>query len=297
MEIQPMLAETVADPSLVDWGNWIAEPKLDGVRCIAYLDSRTRLQSRSGSDLTRKFPELQAIHRSVNKSCILDGEIVCASFLNIQRRVHKERAMDIRIASKIYPARYEVFDILWLDGESLANKTLMLRKAVLEETVDFDLGIRPVLYYLDGIFLFNLVKEEGLEGIVGKRMASRYQGKRSPDWVKIKNFEEDTFVVCGLTQGENGRDKTFGSLVLGKQVNGDLRYVGNVGSGFTEETLKSLLKTFEAMRGDCPFRETPELDRELLFWTKPTVKVECRYLYGGDREAKLRFPTFRKVVK
>lgn len=189
MEISPMLAESVSDPGLIDWNEYIAELKLDGVRCIAVLDGETRLWSRHGNELTDKFPELQGIHLSLRKPCVLDGEIVCATFEQIQRRVHKGKPLDIRIASKMMPATYEVFDIIYLDGEDLSKKPLLVRKNILEETLDFNLGIRSVLYFLDGVHLFNWVKEQGMEGIMAKRMRSKYQqGKRSRDWQKIKNF-------------------------------------------------------------------------------------------------------------
>lgn len=291
-----MLAESVSDPNLVDWNEHIAEIKLDGIRCIAVLGKETRLWARSGAEITHKFPELQSIHICVRKPCILDGEIVCSNFNGIQRRIHKEKPMDIRIASKINPAHYEVFDILSLDGEDL-KRPLMQRKAIIEETLDFNLNIRPVSYWFDGVFLFQFAKEQGWEGIMAKRMRSRYQqGKRSPDWLKIKAFIEDTFCICGLTEGENERAKTFGSLILGKRENGSLVYVGNCGSGFSEEWLKSLLKTLESLRGECPFRERPKINREVLFWTKPLIACEVRFLEYNNGDGLLRFPTFRKLL-
>jgi len=291
----PMLAETLDDPNKLDWDNWIAELKLDGVRCIAYLNNETKLWGRHDNDLTQKFPELQGIHLVVKKPCVLDGEIVCQSFEGIQRRVHKEKPLDIKIASKLYPAVYEVFDIIYLDGEDLTKKPLVMRKNILEEILDFNLNIRFLPYFFDGVALFETAKQPGWEGIIAKRINSRYElGKRSKAWLKIKNFIEDTFTVIGLTEGEGDRAKTFGSLILAKETESGLVYVGNVGSGFTDEMLSSFRRKFEALKDECPFREKPKLDRELLFWTKPVVKVEVRFLdYDGD---KLRFPTFRKAV-
>lgn len=89
------------------------------MRCIAYLDRETRLQARSGQDVTAQFPELQNLHCQVAKPCILDGEIACATFNQVQRRIHRTKALDIRVAAKLYPARFFAFDILSLDGKSL----------------------------------------------------------------------------------------------------------------------------------------------------------------------------------
>lgn len=297
MQIQPMLAESVSDPSLIDWGNWIAELKLDGVRCIAYLDSETRLQARSGAEITHKFPELQAIHLWARKPMIVDGEIVSAdlSFEGIQRRVHKEKPLDIRIASKQYPVIYWVFDILAIAGDDLTKRPLIERKAILADNVDGDCSIRYLPHSLNGTALYEQVKKLGLEGIMAKRMKSRYQqGKRSPDWQKIKNFTEAEFWICGLTKGDGSRENTFGSLILAKKTDDGLAYVGNVGSGFTDEILRPVVQILQGLKDECPFSETPDVDRKVLFWTKPTVKVEVRYLhYEAD---KLRFPTFRKLV-
>ena len=91
------------------------------MRCIAYLDRDTRLQARSGQDITAQFPELQQLHGQVTKPCILDGEIACATFNQVQHRIHRTKALDIRVAQKLYPARFFAFDILSLDGQNLMS--------------------------------------------------------------------------------------------------------------------------------------------------------------------------------
>lgn len=291
--IKPMLAQTAKEP--FDHKDWLYELKLDGVRCIAYLDANTRLQGRSGHDITYKFPELQQLHRQVTKPCILDGEIVCASFSQIQRRIHKEKPLDIRIAQKQYPATYFAFDILNLSKDSTIMRPQIERKEALRSVMT-DSGRGLVLPWQagNGIALFKETQKRNLEGIMAKLMSAPYiEGKRVDWWLKIKNFKEGVFYVCGLTEGENDRASTFGSLILGELAGGKWVHVGNVGSGFDQQQLTMLLGFFRTIQGECPF-EQASIGRPVKFWTRPIVKCEVRYLQRGN-DGKLRFPTFRKL--
>lgn len=291
--VEPMLAETGKEP--FDSKDWLFELKLDGVRCIAYLDNETtRLQARSGADITRKFPELQNLHQqAVAKPCILDGEIVCDSFAKMQERIHKERTLDIKIASRHNPATFHAFDILYLKGESLSGKALEQRKCTL--ALYFRGSVIPFQTEY-GTSLFERVRQNGSEGIMAKRLTSTYQqGRRSPDWLKIKNFHEDKFIILGMTEGENERASTFGSLILGREDKAGFTYVGNVGSGFNNELLQRLSLVLPQIKGNCPFAEVPDIGRELKCWVMPFLWCEIRFLeYGSD--GKLRFPTFRKLA-
>jgi DNA ligase D-like protein (predicted ligase) len=293
--IKPMLAQTASEP--FDHKDWLFELKLDGVRCIACLDRETRLQARSGQDITAQFPELQQLHCQVSKPCILDGEIICASFSQVQRRIHKEKPLDIRIAQKEYPSFYFVFDILYLDGNSLMAKPIIDRKLTLNSVFVSDYRGRLLGWQTGyGISLFNEVRKKGLEGIMAKYIYSPYlEGKRSDSWLKIKNFQEGSFYVCGLTEGENDRNTTFGSLILGERVGDKFVHVGNVGSGFDQQQLTTLLAFFRTLQGECPF-EQASIGRPVKFWTKPIVKCEVRYFERG-KDGKLRFPTFRRLEK
>ena len=289
--IKPMLCETARKP--FDHKDFIFEPKLDGVRCIAYLGDTTRLQSRRGSDITHKFPELSQIHRQARKPCILDGEITCLTFEQIQQRIHKEKPLAIRLASRMFPAIYYPFDILYVGGESVERKSLLKRKELLTQTFADGVNAMAVIFIPEyGTSLFNEVKERGLEGLVAKYVHSPYQeGKRARDWLKLKAFQEDTFYIYGLTKGEKEREKTFGSLLLGK----DGKYFGNVGSGFGSEALNHILKLALPLQTDtCPFAEKPQLDREVMFWVSPELACEVRYL-GVGSNGHMRFPTFRKL--
>lgn len=292
--IRPMLAQTAKEP--FDHKDWLYELKLDGVRCIAYLDTSTRLQARSGSDITYKFPELQRLHQQVSKPCILDGEIICASFSQIQRRIHKEKPLDIRIAQRQYPATYFAFDILNLSRDSTIMRPEIERKEALR-LVMTDSGRGLVLPWQvgKGVALFQETQKRNLEGIMAKLTSAPYiEGKRVDWWLKIKNFKEGVFYVCGLTEGENDRASTFGSLILGELAGDKWVHVGNVGSGFNQQQLKEFLAYFNTLKGLSPFGKV-DIGRPVKFWTKPIVKCEVRYFEWGA-EGKLRFPTFRKLV-
>ena len=255
MTIQPMLAQTGEKPFRRK--GFIYEPKLDGVRCVAFLDGDTRLQARSGHDITAKFPELAELYRQVKKPCILDGEITALSFNAIQHRIHQEKPFAIRIAQTQYPVIYYVFDIVYLGQDSVKALPLLERKAILTSNTAEAYQGRLVGWQTDYEIAQSLYKD--LEGIMAKAMYSTYrEGKRSDSWLKLKNFKEATYYICGATEGENERASTFGSLVLGELVDGKLSYVGNVGSGFTQVQLKAMLYLLDTLKGNCPFESKPD---------------------------------------
>jgi ATP-dependent DNA ligase len=266
------------------------------VRCIAYLDRDTRLQARSGQDITAQFPELRNLHCQVVKPCILDGEIACATFNQVQHRIHRTKALDIRVAQKLYPARFFAFDILSLDGQNLMPLPQMSRKEALR-TVMTESATGLVLPWREreGIALFHKVQSLQQEGIMAKHRAAPYvEGKRVDWWLKVKNFQEATFYVCGLTEGEGERAATFGSLILGELRDGRWVYVGNVGSGFDQRQLVEMTAYFGSLKGECPFGQA-NVGRPVKFWTKPVARCEVRFLEWGV-DGKLRFPTFRELL-
>ena len=294
LNIDPMLAQTMKPISFRE--DWLYELKLDGVRCIAFLGERTCLQGRSGSNITYQFPELQNLHRQVSKPCILDGEIGCASFNAVQKRVHKERALDIRVAERLYPAQFFAFDILFVSDESQMAFQHLARKEILKGILSpGDRGMILPFRIGGGEGLLKSTCQKGLEGIMAKSPTAQYApGKHSYAWLKIKNFKEATFYICGLTEGEGERNSTFGSLILGEMIDGKLTYVGNVGSGFDEQQLKKIVHTLSTIQVDCPFTQI-SIDKPVKFWTRPIVRCEVRFL-ERSKEGKLRFPTFRKFI-
>lgn len=296
--IRPMLAQSAGKP--FNRPNYIYEPKKDGVRCIAYLNDRTILQARSGKDITFKFPELAELHKQVKHPCILDGEICGTSFNAIQHRIHQQKPFAIRIAMGQYPCTFNGFDQLQLDDKTTEGVQLIDRKDLLVANfVESDVGLL-LPWYEDYETAERIYRDT--EGIMAKYKYSLYaRDNRSAHWLKIKNFKEDKFVICGLTRGENDRASTFGALILGTYDDGKLTYVGNVGTGFTRELLASIMTITNAYRSECPFARVPDVDRPVLYWTDPqfwgsSLKCEVRYLELSP-EGKLRFPSFRRMVK
>ena len=292
-----MLAEKAEEPS--DSKDWLNELKLDGVRCIAYLGDSTRLQGRSGATITHKFPELQEIHRQVSKPCIIDSEIACASFHDMMKRIHKEKAFDIKIAMRQYPAHLHAFTVLYIDDKSFMDKPEIARKEILGSLLT-DSEVAEVLPYEigNGVALYKKTKDEKKEGIMQKLLTGVYvPGKRVDWWKKVKHWREpEAFYVCGLTEGESGdRMDTFGSLILGEFRNGKWVHVGNCGTGFDQRTLEILLAVFSHLKWECPFEKPPK-DKPVKFWCKPAVQVEVVY-FELEPNGKLRFPVFRRIVE
>ena len=292
--IKPQLAQIAKEP--FDHKDWLVELTLDGVRCIAYLDKGTRLQARSGQDITAQFPELWNLHCQVVKPCILDGEIACATFNQMQHRIHKTKALDIRVAAKLYPARFFAFDLLNVSGKSLMPLAQIARKEALRDVMtENPIGLVLPWREREGIALFREVQKHRQEGIMAKLQSAPYiEGKRADWWLKVKNFQEGTFYVFGFTEGEGERATAFGSLILGELRDGKLVYVGNVGSGFDQRQLVELTAYFGSLQGECPF-EQADVGRAVKQWTKPVVRCEVRFLEWG-KDGKLRFPTFRCLV-
>ncbi|MEQ4488743.1 MAG: ATP-dependent DNA ligase [Dehalococcoides mccartyi] len=292
--IRPQLAQTAKEA--FDHKDWLFELKLDGVRCIAFLDNETRLQARSGQDITAQFPELSELHRLAVKPCILDGEIICATFNQVQHRIHRTKPLDIRVARRLYPARFYAFDLLEANHKAAMNLPQSTRKETLTTVMkESEQGL--ILPWRDGegIALFREVQNRRQEGIMAKLKSAPYlEGKRVDWWLKIKNFQEGTFYICGLTEGENDRKATFGSLILGELKDGKWLYVGNVGSGFDQQELKELAAHFNTLRGDCPFEQV-DVGRPVKLWTRPVIQCEVKFLERGS-DGKLRFPTFRKLI-
>ena len=224
----PMLsssAETVPEGE-----DWLYEPKWDGYRAIAVMSGgEVSLTSRNAIDLTERFrPAARGIAQGLRTpNAVLDGEIVAlddagrSSFSLLQQGTG-------RLA-------FVAFDVLEADGEPLVDLPLEERRARLEQLVDPKAGgvlVSPV--FDDGDALLKAATAQGLEGVVAKRPGSRYQpGRRSPDWRKVKVKSRQEFVIVGYTKGQGRRAAGFGSLVLGVREGGELRWVGNVGTGFT----------------------------------------------------------------
>jgi bifunctional non-homologous end joining protein LigD len=282
---------------------WLYEIKWDGYRAIAFVENQqVRLFSRNQVDLSSQYAELKALPQSFEaESAVLDGEIVALdaegrpSFSLLQQRTgirgHGRRATPRRDVSVAYYA----FDLLAVNGYDLRQVPLSERKPILSALITPS----PVLLYSDhfddGIGLFAVAKQKGLEGIVAKRRASFYEAGRSRQWLKIKVTQTIDCVIGGYTDPEGSREH-FGSLVLGLyNPQGQLVHVGQAGTGFTQATLKEIFAVLKALAtARSPFQG--EVDARKVHWVKPETVAEIKFSEWTHETAeggyKLRAPVF-----
>ncbi len=292
-KILPMLAKE-ADKPFSD-PNWIFEPKFDGVRAIYYEENgNRRMESRRGTNILWKFPEFAKIGKNV----VLDGEIVVfkegkPDFQLTLRRVLNEDKIKVRLLSKMLPAFYMVFDILYFK-EWLLDKPIEERKAILE-SLELPESFLVVPYVVgEGVSLYEEVRKKGFEGIMAKALGSPYiPGKRVDFWLKIKEVRTIDVVICGLVQGEGKRAPYFGSLVMGLYKGGKLVHVGNVGTGFDEKTLKELLDLLLPYQTNAPTVENYK-GKEPVIWVKPKFVAEVAF-QNWTNDGRLRMPRFLRL--
>lgn len=281
--------------------DWLFEIKWDGVRAFACIDvdkGRTSFFGRQGSAMNTQYPELMELHKHVRAqhTAILDGEITTLdengrpSFQKLQPRIMVSDAGAAATWSRRQPALYFAFDLIYLDGYDLRNTPLVERKRMLQLILD----PVAVLKYSDhfdvsGDQLFELARQQGLEGIMAKRSQSKYCGGRSRDWLKFKVFNEQEFVICGYTDGE--RD-FFGALILGVyRDDGSLAFCGLVGTGFDRRLMEDIFSRLQPLRVNaCPFEKTPKIP-EKCNWTQSELVATVRY-HSWTLEDRLRAPVF-----
>ena len=286
---RPMLATAV--DTIPHGGDWVFEVKWDGFRALAVVrGGEVQLVSRNGNDLTGRFrPVARALQHAVRSpSLVIDGE-VCA--LDDDGRP-SFGALQAGTGSLVYYA----FDVLELDGEPKLALPLDERRHLLQDVLATDSEVRISATFEDGDELLEAVGKQGLEGVVAKRPSSRYQpGRRSRDWLKVKTTGRQEFVIAGYTRGEGRRAQGFGSLVLGVHEAGALRWVGNVGTGFTEQEIERVLSRLRPLeRRQSPFDPVPRMPkvrRDAVVWVEPELVAEVRFA-EWTREGRLRAPVY-----
>jgi len=296
--LEPMLATAVAQ-AFSDPG-WLYEIKWDGVRTLAWLEEgRVELRSRTGRVVTQQYPELAILAECVRaRRAILDGEIVVldrhgrGDFERLAERMHIRLPSSKLLSSA--PVTYYVFDLLYCDGYDLREAPLAGRKELLRRLLD----ARDPLRYSDhhpeqGKELFELAREQDLEGIIAKRAASAYTSGRSRDWLKLKTRKELDAVVCGWTAPRGSREH-FGALLLGLYAGKRLRFIGHVGSGFDQRTQRAIgVELRQRAASRCPFGTAPETN-ERAHWVRPDLVARVAYS-GWTQEQRLRHPVFLAV--
>jgi bifunctional non-homologous end joining protein LigD len=259
----PMMARLAKLPA--DEEGWAYEVKWDGVRAIAYsTPGELRLQSRNLNDVTARYPELQRLNRELGSlSAILDGEIVAfdeqgkPSFERLQGRMHLTREAEVKRRAKSEPVSFQIFDLLYLDGHSLLELPYEERRQLLEQLDLNGAAWRTPGYHRgDGAELLARTGDLGLEGIVAKRLESRYKpGGRGGEWLKVKNTLRQEMVIGGWLPQKETADQ-LGALLVGYHE-GDppqLRFAGKVGTGFTRKQAAELLERLRPLtRDSSPF--------------------------------------------
>jgi bifunctional non-homologous end joining protein LigD len=294
--ISPMLAVLGQGQSLPSGTDWVYEVKWDGVRALCFIESgHLRMLSRRHNVIDQQYPELHGLVKALDaESAIVDGEIVCfdekgvPSFQLLQNRIGAGTASAQKL-SQTHPACLFAFDLLYLDGYDLRGTPLVERKRLLSSILRSDETFRYSEHFVGrGAELLEAVREKGLEGIVAKQAYSRYESKRSRDWVKIKVVNQQDFVICGRIKGE--RDY-FGALALAYYEGEQLVYAGNVGSGFTQDSLKAVFQKMKALEtAKSPLSATPK-DVGQVTWIKPELVCTVRFSSWTD-EVRLRAPVF-----
>ncbi|MBF6599460.1 MAG: non-homologous end-joining DNA ligase [Dehalococcoidia bacterium] len=307
--LRPMLPTLVAEP--FSRAGWIFEPKLDGVRTLAFVrDGKVELRSRRGNVVTVQYPEaVDAMKRQRVESAVFDGEI-CAldedgapDFQILQARINLSRPAEVARAASETPAIFFVFDLLYLNGFDLTGVPCVERKALLRQMLATDDRVRYVDHVEDdGKTLYASAVDLGFEGSVGKRGTSTYEaGVRSQAWLKAKDTNEQEFVIGGYTEGEGARRKTFGGVLVGCYAGDDLRFVASVGSGFTDRTLDALAARLQNLRTDrSPFSNPPTViggrwsggKSARCLWVKPELVARVRFSQW-TRDDNLRAPVFK----
>ena len=289
----PMKA-VLSERAFADPG-WVFERKLDGERCGALRRSgHVRLLSRTGQTLNATYPELVDALAVAGPDVLLDGEIVAfkrgqTSFERLQQRIgihDAERAR--RSPVKVH---YYLFDILEQGGEDLRQLPLLERKARLRAAVDLRDGLHLTPYVRgDGEKAFRQACERGWEGVIAKRIDSRYLATRSRDWLKLKCAHGQELVIGGWTAPKGSRQH-LGAILVGYYEGGRLRYAGKVGTGFDQRTL-------EHLRGELERRERPSSPFEAggppraAHWAEPELVAEIGFA-EWTRDGKLRQPRYQ----
>ena len=286
--LRPMLATAGKLPAR-DAG-WSYEMKWDGIRALAFVDGDVvRFRSRTGRDISHVYPELAGMAAAVGaRQAVFDGEVVAfgddgwPEFEALQQRMNIASAAQARVLAASVPVSYLAFDLLWRDDKSLTEQPYSERREALD-----GLGLGggnwqapPAFTGVRGADVQAVSKEHRLEGIVAKRLQSRYEsGRRSASWLKIKNFLRQEVVIGGWKPGEGGRAGGIGSLLVGVYEDGRLVYAGHVGTGFTQQTLRMLESRLAPLRRDTsPFGDTlPPEDGRFARWVEPVLVAEIAY--------------------
>ena len=290
--LAPMLA--VLSEKLPVGPEWVYEPKWDGVRALCFVQNgKTKVLARSGRTVEEQYPEVCELAKHVEaETAIIDGEIVALdehgrpSFGLLQSRIGASGSA--KLAAE-WPVMLFAFDLLYLNGYDLRGATLEDRKSLLKSVLKQGALVRYSEHFAGkGQELLDAAKEHELEGVVAKRGTSRYESKRSGEWVKVKCVSQQEFVICGFTKGER---EPFGALVLGYREGDRLVFAGNVGTGFDQRTLDVLGRLLRPLvRNKAAIGDMPKLP-DVITWVDPKLVCTVKYL-AWTKDGRLRAPVY-----
>jgi bifunctional non-homologous end joining protein LigD len=287
----PMLA-TLA-PQVPAGAGWTFEVKWDGYRALAHLrEGEARLVSRRGNDLTERFESVaKAVEKAVKTpDCVLDGE-VCA--LDEQGR-----SSFSAMQQGSGPLVYYAFDVLELEGQPLLDRPLTERRDELDALLDRrNRTVRLSEAFEDGPALMEAAREQGLEGVIAKRLDSRYQpGRRTRDWLKVKTHGRQEFIIAGYTRGQGRRSGRLGSLILAVNRGGELHYAGNCGTGFTDKEIDKLMRLLKPLETAAPpfavVPKMPKVRKGDVLWVEPKLVCEVEFA-EWTHDGRLRAPSYQ----
>ena len=286
--ISPMLLNEVKEP--FDDDDYIYELKLDGIRCVAYIEPKSvTLQNKRFKDLTDIYPELSDISKCVKKRVILDGELVVLTdgkpdFYALQKRSLMTDKFRISLVAKKNPVQFVAYDIIYYDGKDLTDKPLMERKEYLSKAVEEGLNLSISRWIeRNGVVFFELAKKENLEGIVAKKKDGLYHiGKRTSEWIKIKVMQDEDLLVLGYQPDENGKVK---DLILGYYDDkGELKCRGKVYLGVSKAEQKIIAEFAKKNTVKRPWFDK----YKNAIWLKPQLVGTAHFMHetesGGMRQ-------------
>lgn len=303
----PRFAPMLAYPSEElprDESDWAFEFKWDGVRALVYIESGSlTVLSRGGRDVTVAYPELGAMVAALHgREVVLDGEIVTLdergrpSFAILQTRMHVANAAKARRLALEQPVAFVAFDVLYVDGAARIETPYRQRRGLLES-----LGLSgpnwhvPPSFEKDGAELMRASREQGLEGVVCKRLDSRYlPGSRSRAWLKVKHEHVQEVVIGGWRPGSGSRSRRIGSLLTGVYDGARLVYSGRVGTGFSDRALDELMSRLVPIERPAPpfAGQLPRADISDAHWVEPRLVGEVRFSEWTP-DGRLRQPAWR----
>ena len=298
-EIAPMLATLVNEP--FDNKGWQYEIKWDGYRALAYVQKGVvEIKSRNKKSFNEKFYPVYEALKKWKINVVVDGEIVVVN----EKGIPDFSGLQAWRSEADGELHFYLFDILWYEGKDLMQLALGERRKILRSVVPASRVIKfSETFDATGSAFFAMADKMGLEGIMAKKTDSLYiPGARTREWLKIKTEKRQEAIICGYTINENS-SKQFSALLLGLYEGSELRFIGPVGTGFSNDLQKELLQKLKPLvTPKCPFKEVPDYNKPSRFrpnppkasvtWVKPVLVCEISYR-ELTRDGSIRHPSFK----